>query len=76
MRRTKSIYNFNYKNTFSRFHVLNTKNTNNTGIIRKMPLVFVNLYILTNIERTLLDSTTRIESIMVPRILYSLSKCS
>ena len=59
MRRTKSIYNFNYKNTFYRVHVLNTKNTNNTGIIKKNPIGFSKSVYVTNIERTLLDSTTR-----------------
>lgn len=59
MRKTKSIYNFNYKNDFYRIHVLNTKNTNNTGIIKKKPIGFSKSIPVTNIERTLLDSTTR-----------------
>lgn len=59
MRKTKSIYNFNYKNNFYRVHVLNTKNTNNTGIIKKKPIGFSKSIPVTNIERTLLDSTTR-----------------
>ncbi|MFB3176135.1 hypothetical protein PF220_12280 [Staphylococcus pseudintermedius] len=59
MRKTKSIYNFNYKNTFYRVHVLNTKNTDNTGVIKKKPMGFSKSISVTNIERTLLDSTTR-----------------
>ena len=59
MRKTKSIYNFNYKNSFYRVHVLNTKNTNNTGVIKKKPIGFSKSISVTNIERTLLDITTR-----------------
>ncbi|MGS4180402.1 hypothetical protein ACEUUV_11900, partial [Staphylococcus pseudintermedius] len=59
MRKTKSIYNFNYKNTLYRVHVLNTKNTDNTGVIKKKPIGFSKSISVTNIERTLLDSTTR-----------------
>ncbi|WP_052255270.1 hypothetical protein [Salinicoccus sp. YB14-2] len=59
MRKTKSIYHFNYKNNFYRVHVLNTKNTNNTGIIKQKPIGFSKSISVTNIERTLLDSTTR-----------------
>lgn len=59
MRKTNTIYNFNYKNNFYRVHVLNTKNTNNTGITKKKPIGFSNSIYVTNIERTLLDITTR-----------------
>lgn len=59
MRKTKTIYNFNYKNNFYRVHVLNAKNTNNTGVIKKKPVGFSKAISVTNIERTLLDSTIR-----------------
>lgn len=59
MRATKSIYNFNYKGDFYRVHVLNAKNTNRTGIVKKKPIGFSKPISVTNIERTLLDTTTR-----------------
>lgn len=59
MRRTKDIYNFNYQGTQYTVHVLNAKNTNKTGIIKKKPIGFSKTIQVTNIERTLLDVTVR-----------------
>ena len=59
MRRTTDVYNFVYRETHYTVHLLNAKNTNKTGIIRKKPIGFSKEIQVTNIERTLLDVTVR-----------------
>lgn len=59
MRRTNMIYSFTYNNTSYKVHVLNSKNTNNTGIVTKKVMGFSSPVRTTNIERTLIDTTVR-----------------
>lgn len=59
MRRTTDIYNFVYQGTHYTVHVLNSKHTNKTGIIREKPVGFSKTIQVTNVERTLLDATIR-----------------
>lgn len=59
MRRTNMTYSFNYDNIYYKVHVLNSKNTNNTGIITKNVLGFSSPIRTTNIERTLVDVVVR-----------------
>lgn len=59
MRRTKDTYTFSYRGTLYRVHILNSKNTNKTGIIKKHPVGFSKPVQATNLERTLLDATIR-----------------
>lgn len=59
MRTTTMNYNFQYHEKFYRVHVLNSKNTNNTGVVRKQPLAFSKKVPTTNLERTLIDIVVR-----------------
>lgn len=59
MRATTLIYNFQYKGEFFRVHVLNSKNTKNTGVIFKQPINFSKKIRVTNLERTLIDVVVR-----------------
>lgn len=59
MRSTNMTYNFNYHNQFYRVHVLNSKNTNKTGVITKHPINFSKKIQVTNIERSLIDTVVR-----------------
>src|SRR5699024_6037270 len=59
MRRTTDIYTFVYQGTHYTVHVLNSKHTNKTGIIREKPVGFSKNIQVTNLERTLLDATIR-----------------
>lgn len=59
MRATTMIYNFKYHEEFYRVHVLNSKNTNNTGIISKKPINFSEKIRVTNLDRTLIDIVVR-----------------
>lgn len=59
MRATTMVYNFQYKGEFFRVHVLNSKNTQNTGIIFKQPINFSKKIKVTNLERTLIDVVVR-----------------
>ena len=40
MRQTNDIYNFAYQGIYYKVHILNAKNTNKTGIIKKTPIGF------------------------------------
>lgn len=59
MRVTTNILNFTYDDIFFRVHILNSKNTNNTGVIRKNIVGFSKPVQVTNLERTLLDVSVR-----------------
>lgn len=59
MRSTSTIYNFNYHKEFYRVHVLNSKNTQNTGVISVKPIGFSKQIEVTNVERTLIDVVVR-----------------
>ena len=59
MRRTNFIYSFTYKEISYRVHVLNSKNTNNTGVVSKKIIGFSKPVKVTNIERTLIDAAVR-----------------
>ena len=59
MRQTNDIYNFAYQGIYYKVHILNAKNTNKTGIIKKTPIGFSKAVQVTNRERTLLDCTIR-----------------
>ncbi|MDH6365657.1 putative transcriptional regulator of viral defense system [Enterococcus sp. PF1-24] len=59
MRSTTMIYNFQYHQEFYRVHVLNSKNTNNTGVVYRQPINFSKKIRVTNIERTLIDIVVR-----------------
>lgn len=59
MRRTNDTYTFDYGGIHYTVHVLNSKNTNKTGIVRVKPLGFSKKVQVTNVERTLLDAAIR-----------------
>lgn len=59
MRQTNDTYTFYYGGIHYTAHVLNSKNTNKTGIVRVKPLGFSKKVQVTNVERTLLDATIR-----------------
>ena len=59
MRRTNSVYLFRYKGIMYNVFVLNSKNTKNTGIIKKKPVGFSKSIKVTNLERTLIDTVVR-----------------
>jgi predicted transcriptional regulator of viral defense system len=59
MRSTTMIYNFQYQGEFYRVHVLNSKNTNNLGVVSKQPIGFSKKIKVTNLERTLIDIVVR-----------------
>ena len=59
MRRTNMIYSFSYDDTSYKVHVLNSKNTHNTGVITKEVLGFSKPIKTTNVERTLIDAMVR-----------------
>lgn len=59
MRRTNMIYSFTFDETSYKVHVLNSKNTNNTGVVLKNVVGFSKPVRTTNIERTLIDATVR-----------------
>lgn len=59
MRRTKMTYTFKYNKIQYRVHVLNTKNTHNTGVVSKKFIGFSKPIRVTNLERTLIDVTVR-----------------
>lgn len=59
MRRTNMIYSFSYDGTSYKVHVLNSKNTHNTGVITKDLIGFSKPIKTTNIERTLIDAMVR-----------------
>ena len=59
MRRTNTVYLFRYKGIMYNVFVLNSKNTKNTGIIKKEPLGFSKAIKVTNLERTLIDIVVR-----------------
>lgn len=59
MRRTNMIYSFTYEDISYKVHVLNSKNTNNTGVITKKVIGFSGPIKTTNTERTLIDVTVR-----------------
>ncbi len=59
MRSTNMIYSFKYKGMAYKVHVLNSKNTKNTGIVSRKIVGFSKSVHITNIERTLIDTTVR-----------------
>ncbi|QSR05115.1 hypothetical protein J0J33_10515 (plasmid) [Lactococcus sp. LG1267] len=59
MRRTNTVYLFRYKGVMYNVFVLNSKNTKNTGIIKKKPVGFSKAIRVTNLERTLVDTVVR-----------------
>lgn len=59
MRQTNMIYSFTYDNISYKVHVLNSKNTNNTGVITKKVIGFSKPIRTTNVERTLIDAVVR-----------------
>lgn len=59
MRSTSTTYNFSYHKEFYRVHVLNSKNTQNTGVISAKPIGFSKQIEVTNVERTLIDVVVR-----------------
>lgn len=59
MRMANPKFGFVYQDTHYKVVVLNSKNTNNTGVVSIKPLEFSKKIRVTNIERTLIDATVR-----------------
>ena len=59
MRKTKTTFLFRYNGIMYTVFVLNSKNTRNTGIIKKETFEFSKAINVTNLERTLIDVTVR-----------------
>ena len=59
MRKTKNTFLFRYNGIMYTVFLLNSKNTRNTGIIKKKAFEFSKAINVTNLERTLIDVTVR-----------------
>lgn len=59
MRSTNTVYSFKLRGQRYKVHVLNSKNTKNTGIIKKQAIGFSTKVKVTDINRTLIDVTVR-----------------